>query len=160
MSGLKASKVLLLIYSSHSNQSPHVKRELERSVSRGTPILPIIIEDVPMSLDMEYYLSTRQWIKATDAKLGEGFEQVVPALRRILSSGSQTTALPAPWNRYKKSGRVIGELLDPRVFFRFLRRVVSHRTTSGCVLQSPRAHRSYLALPDFGVLVRRAFARP
>ncbi len=39
-------KVLLLVFSSSSNKSPQVRREVERAVNKGLHVLPFRIEDV------------------------------------------------------------------------------------------------------------------
>ncbi len=44
---LNSSRAMVLIFSSNSNNSPQVSREIERAVSKGVPIIPFRIEDVP-----------------------------------------------------------------------------------------------------------------
>jgi len=39
------AKVLVLIFSQHANESPQIKREVERAVAKGLPIIPVRIED-------------------------------------------------------------------------------------------------------------------
>jgi len=53
---ISQSRAMVLIFSSRSNHSPHVRREVERAVSGGIPILPFRIEDVPPSPSLEYYI--------------------------------------------------------------------------------------------------------
>jgi len=53
---LHQSRLLILVFSAHSNSSPQVRQEVERAASRGIPILPLRIEDVLPSADMEYFL--------------------------------------------------------------------------------------------------------
>ena len=53
---ISQSRAMVLIFSSHSNHSPHVRREVERAVIGGIPILPFRIEDVPPSASLEYYI--------------------------------------------------------------------------------------------------------
>src|SRR3990172_6799228 len=55
---LGESRVMVLVFSSHSNHSQQVLREVERAVSKGAIIIPLRIEDVPLSEDMEYFIST------------------------------------------------------------------------------------------------------
>ena len=64
--GIKASKVMILIFSSNSNESAHVKREVERAVNHGIIIVPFKIEDVVLSSTMEYFVSGTHWLDAID----------------------------------------------------------------------------------------------
>ena len=61
---LSKSKVMVLILSNESIASPHVHRELERAVEKNIPIIPLRIEDVSLSKEYEYLLSTTQWLDA------------------------------------------------------------------------------------------------
>jgi tetratricopeptide (TPR) repeat protein len=61
---INACRVLILVFSSSSNTSPQVMREVERAVSKGLPILPFRIEDVPLSQEMEYFISSPHWLDA------------------------------------------------------------------------------------------------
>ena len=58
------SVVFVLIYSSHSNSSPHVNREGDVALSRGVPIIPFRIENVLPPAHMQYLIGTGQWLDA------------------------------------------------------------------------------------------------
>jgi parallel beta-helix repeat protein len=55
------SKLMVLIFSHHTSQSPHVRREIERAVHRDIPIAPLRVEDVMPEGDLEYFLSSQHW---------------------------------------------------------------------------------------------------
>lgn len=57
-------KILLLVFSSSSNNSPQVRREVERAVSKGLHVLPFRIENVALSKSLEYFISTQHWLDA------------------------------------------------------------------------------------------------
>ena len=61
---IESVKIMVLIFSSKSNSSKGVIREVERSVSKGVVILPIKIENVIPSKDLEYYISSSHWLDA------------------------------------------------------------------------------------------------
>ena len=67
--GLSASRILVLVFSSHSNVSEHVTQEVERAFSRKLLVIPFRIEDVPVSSDLEYYLSSPQRLDALTLSL-------------------------------------------------------------------------------------------
>jgi len=57
-----AAKVMVLVFSSSSNASPQVRREVERAVHKDLRILPFRIEDVLPSRSLEYFLSAQHWL--------------------------------------------------------------------------------------------------
>ena len=80
---IKDSRLLILVFSSHANQSDHVLREVERAANRKIPILPFRIEDTALSEDLEYFLSTPQWLDAYEPPLESHFALLLEAVRRL-----------------------------------------------------------------------------
>lgn len=70
MEAIRGATLMVLVFSSSSNGSQHVMREVERAASRGIPILPLRIEDVTPSASMEYYISDTHWLDAFTPPLG------------------------------------------------------------------------------------------
>ena len=64
---ISASTIMILILSSSSNDSPQVRREIERAVNKNVPVLPLRVEDVLLSKSLEYFISTQQWLDAFTA---------------------------------------------------------------------------------------------
>jgi hypothetical protein len=88
------SRLMVLVFSSRSNKSDQVVREVERAVHRGIPILPLRIEDVLPSGDMEYFLSARHWLDAFPPPLESHMERLASAVKNLLSAG--TSGLEGP----------------------------------------------------------------
>jgi hypothetical protein len=65
--GIKSSKLFILVYSSNSNTSKQVIREVDRAVHTGLPVINLRLEDVPLSKQLEYYLSSVHWLDANTA---------------------------------------------------------------------------------------------
>lgn len=84
VSGVKVSKYMLLIFSTHSNESAHVKREVELAVNYGVTVIPFRIEDVKPSSTMEYFLSGTHWFYATDSPLDAHINNVTHYIRLLL----------------------------------------------------------------------------
>ena len=61
---IKNSKLMVLVLSSHANQSEHVHREVERAADKGLTIYPFRLEDVLPSEDLELFISSEQWFDA------------------------------------------------------------------------------------------------
>ncbi|MBI5679905.1 MAG: TIR domain-containing protein [Methanobacterium sp.] len=79
------SKIFVLIFSSHSNKSFQVLREVERAVSRGIPIIPFRIEDVEPSGSMEYFISAEHWLDAVTPPLENHIQKLIETITKILT---------------------------------------------------------------------------
>jgi tetratricopeptide (TPR) repeat protein len=89
-------RIMVVIVSSHSNESRQVPREVERAVSKGVTIIPMRIEDVVPQQAMGYFLDSIHWLDAITPPLTKHLEQLVgdvTALLRIDADKSAT--LPA-----------------------------------------------------------------
>ncbi|MEI8371840.1 MAG: TIR domain-containing protein [Planctomycetota bacterium] len=84
INGINASRVMVLIFSQHSNSSQQVIREVERAVSKGIPVLPFRIEDVPLSKPMEYQISTVHWLDAFSPPLNNHLQKLAEELQQLL----------------------------------------------------------------------------
>jgi len=62
ISGMDASKVMVLIFSAHANESAQVRREVERAIGKGLIVLPFRVENVNPVGAMEYALSNTHWL--------------------------------------------------------------------------------------------------
>jgi hypothetical protein len=58
------SRTMILVFSAGSNDSPQVRREVERAVHKQVSILPFRIENVLPSKSLEYFLSAQHWMDA------------------------------------------------------------------------------------------------
>jgi TIR domain len=61
---IAAARVMVLVFSASSNDSPQVRREVERAVHKRVSVLPFRVEDVLPSRSLEYFLSTQHWLDA------------------------------------------------------------------------------------------------
>jgi hypothetical protein len=82
---INQSKVVVFIFSSHSNDSPHVARELERAANRSIPILPLRIEDVTPSPSVEYFISRTHWLDAITPPLKKHLERLAETARLLIT---------------------------------------------------------------------------
>jgi hypothetical protein len=84
--GIAGSSIMVLIFSSHANNSPHVIRELTNAVNKGHIIVPFRIEDVQPSKSMEYLISVPHWLDAISPPLEKHIEVLAGNVERILLS--------------------------------------------------------------------------
>jgi hypothetical protein len=87
--GIDGSRILVLIFSSHANKSPHVIRELTNAVNKGRIIAPFRIEDVIPSKSMEYLISVPHWLDAITPPLEKHIDDLAGTIKRILSSDKE-----------------------------------------------------------------------
>ncbi|AWG45913.1 MULTISPECIES: toll/interleukin-1 receptor domain-containing protein [unclassified Massilia] len=94
INGMDQCRILLLIFSSSSNNSPQVRREVERAVNKGLTILPFRIEAVAPSKSLEYFISTQHWLDAFDRDLDLSLAELRQSVSAVL--GTRRHAEPAP----------------------------------------------------------------
>src|SRR5581483_5551151 len=58
------ARVLVLVFSSHANTSPHVTREVERAESKSIPVVTFRTDGTPLSPSLEYFISHSHWLEA------------------------------------------------------------------------------------------------
>jgi len=107
-------RMLVLVLSRSAAASPHVLREVERASSKQRPILPIRCDDAELTPDLEYFISTNQWIDAS----GGPVERILPTLIESVRRGGRaagisprpspppaTTVIPPPESTGKRDAR-------------------------------------------------------
>jgi TolB-like protein/Flp pilus assembly protein TadD len=93
LQGIASSRLFVLVFSRHANDSEHVQREVGRACSLQVPVLPFRTEPVEPRNSLEYFLQTVHWFDATTAP----FEQHLPVLTervKALLNGKSTV-----WSR-------------------------------------------------------------
>jgi TPR repeat protein len=77
-------QVMVLIYSANANHSKQVKREVERAVFHDKVLIPLRIEDVPPSRELEYFISTAHWMDAHPPPLNPHLERLAKSIQSLL----------------------------------------------------------------------------
>jgi TIR domain len=99
---IQQSKVMLLIFSGHSNSSEQVLREVQLAVDCRVPIVRLRLQDIPLSDDLRYYLSTPQYLDALTTPVSKHIPSLVAAVKELLgaaadeSGGTPSTQPAAP----------------------------------------------------------------
>ncbi len=90
------AKVMVLVFSEHTNNSPHVMNEIERAVSRRVTIIPFRLQDVKPSEDLELFISSCHWLDALTPPLDAHVAELVRAVQGVLGvEVSGTADIPA-----------------------------------------------------------------
>jgi len=83
---IQTSRVMVLILSSNSNNSPDVIREIRLAVDQGVAILPFRIEDVIPNKEMKYFIGTHHWLDALTPPLGLHLERLSDSVASLLNT--------------------------------------------------------------------------
>lgn len=98
-----ASRLVVLIFSGHANESNHVVREIERAVSNKIIVVPLRIEDVRFSKRLQYFLSGVQHFDALEPELQSRLDDFVSAVAALLAKPiplkAKSPRRPLPWKR-------------------------------------------------------------
>ena len=79
-------RAMVLIFSSSANSSKQIRREVERAVNGGVPIIPVRIENVVPTEAMAYFMSTVHWLDAMTAPLENHLQRLTQSIKALLQS--------------------------------------------------------------------------
>jgi flagellar basal body-associated protein FliL len=96
---IEKARGMLLIFSSNANRSNQVKREVERAVHHGIPIIPFRIEDVPPNRALEYFISAPHWLDALTPPLEQHLKHLASTIRMLLSRSEVGSEPPIAQSR-------------------------------------------------------------
>lgn len=91
---ISAARVMVLVFSASSNDSPQVRREVERAVHKDLRILPFRIEDVMPSKSLEYFLSSHHWLDGFPAPCSAHYERLCGYLHQWLGDTRRQPVAP------------------------------------------------------------------
>jgi hypothetical protein len=79
-------RTMVLIFSSNANSSKQIRREVERAVNAGVPIIPVRIENVTPTEAMAYFMSTVHWLDALTAPLEGHLQRLARSIKALLEA--------------------------------------------------------------------------
>ena len=82
---IRGCRIMILIFSSKSNASPHIPKEIERAVSAGVAVIPFRIEDVLPGKSLDYFIGSVHWLDALTRPLEQHIERLVQNVQTLLS---------------------------------------------------------------------------
>jgi hypothetical protein len=94
VAAIDGARMMLLLFSQHANTAPQVTREVERAVQKDLTIIPVRIEDVRPTGDLEYFLGTPQWPDAMPPPLERHRDRIVASVKYWLPRGTATVMTP------------------------------------------------------------------
>ena len=81
---IDSSSIMVLVFSSHSNISPHVLTELNEAMSNGVIIIPFRIENILPSKAMKYLISNPHWLDAMTPPLEQHIRELEETVRILI----------------------------------------------------------------------------
>lgn len=93
---VKSSQVLVLVFSRATGQSPHVPREVELAVASGLAIIPLRLDSVTPSGDLEYALAGTHWLDALTPPLQSHLARLREAARLLIAAPGDTEGANRP----------------------------------------------------------------
>jgi hypothetical protein len=86
ISAIKNCRIVLLIWSTLSQESEQVQRELSVAVKSGKAVIPYRIEDVQPEGLFEYYLTNTHWLDAYSKDIDCAIQEVVKRIEALLET--------------------------------------------------------------------------
>jgi hypothetical protein len=93
---INGARVMVLVFSAHANASQQIKREVERAVNKGIPVIPLRIENVQPEKSLEYFISTPHWLDAFNPPLDQHLSYLADVIRHILDGKDLPDKPPPP----------------------------------------------------------------
>jgi len=99
---IRGCRIMILVFSSKSNASPHIPKEIERAVSAGVAVIPFRIEDVMPGKSLDYFIGSVHWLDALTRPLEQHLERLVQNVQTLLSRDAavieqkKSSAIAAP----------------------------------------------------------------
>ena len=81
MDAISSARAMILVFSANSNQSPQVRREVERAVHKQLSVLPFRIEDVMPAKPLDYFIGGVHWLDALTPPLEQLAQNVRTSFR-------------------------------------------------------------------------------
>ncbi len=81
--GIKNSRIMVLVYTKNTNSSQHVSNEIAQAFNEEKTIIPFLIDNTPMTDDLNYYLLRTHWLVAYP-NYAKNFNHLVHAVLNIL----------------------------------------------------------------------------
>jgi TolB-like protein/Flp pilus assembly protein TadD len=84
---INSCRVLVLVLSRNSIDSPHVVREVERACSKRRPVLSVRLDNADLPAELEYFVSSNHWLEASGGPVKRILPQLIGAIRGQDASG-------------------------------------------------------------------------
>jgi hypothetical protein len=105
VNAIEDCRIVLLVFSAKANDSPQVRKEVERAISKGKIILPFRVENVLPTKSMEYALSNTHWLNAITPPLESHIDKLLEIIHRLLNIQSHGAPLKSQYENTNRSSK-------------------------------------------------------
>jgi hypothetical protein len=89
-------RVMVLVFSSHANESNQVRREVQRAFEKGLTVIPLRVEDVVPVESLEYYIGPVHWLDAITPPLERHLQALAGQVQLLVGASNQQPAEQRP----------------------------------------------------------------
>jgi Skp family chaperone for outer membrane proteins len=107
---IQHSKVMVLIFSAHTNTSEQVLREVQLAANSHLHIVQFRIQDVLPNDDLEYYLSTPHWLDALTPPLESHLDRLETSVKALLDMARPEPVAPVKPTQTTPSQAVVAPI--------------------------------------------------
>jgi hypothetical protein len=93
---VRDSRTMVLVFSEHSAESTHVRREITAAANAGVIIVPLKIDATDPTGAMQYYLADTHWLDALNPPTTEQIADVVRKVASLLEKEFDAASLVVP----------------------------------------------------------------
>jgi hypothetical protein len=86
---IRTCRIMVLVFSSNSNNSPQVRREVQQAFEHGLTVIPLRVEDIAPVEGLEYYIGPVHWLDAITPPLGRHLQTLAGQVQVLLKSSDK-----------------------------------------------------------------------
>ncbi|MBW2738969.1 MAG: toll/interleukin-1 receptor domain-containing protein [Deltaproteobacteria bacterium] len=86
INAINETHIMVLVFSSKSDKSPYIIREITEAVDNGTIVIPFRIENVLPSKSMKFLLNVPHWLDAMTPPLEQHLEKLAETILQFLNN--------------------------------------------------------------------------
>jgi TolB-like protein/predicted Zn-dependent protease len=87
--GIASSRIFVLVFSGHANNSEHVRREVGRAFALHLPVIPFRTESIEPRNSLGYFLDSVHWLDATKAPVQQHLPVLTERVKSLLANGER-----------------------------------------------------------------------
>jgi len=125
------AKIVVVVFSHNSDQSAHVRTEIERAFNHEKMIIPFRIEDIEPSDEMQYFIGSRQWLDAFSGSLDGHTNRLADIIKKHLNVDpelreTQKNTISSHVKQFKiTSDEEFPKKIEPSKFYQYFCRYIS-----------------------------------
>ena len=96
MRGIASSRIFVLVFSGHANDSDHVRREVGKAFSLHLPVIPFRTEAIEPRDSLGYFLESVHWLDATKPPVEQHLPALTERVKALLNGGVGSSAFQVP----------------------------------------------------------------